>query len=81
MCLITDLHLYREIKNPVKHINHYAGRFALTDKKIKYIEDGKKKTVKVIGVNKENLTMIVEARGGRRIDVASRSLVIIPNKI
>lgn len=73
--------IYREIKNPVKHINHYANRFALTDKKIKYIEDGKKKTVKVVGVNKETLTMIVEARGGRRIDVASRSSVIIPNKI
>lgn len=73
--------IYREIKTPAKHINHYANRFILTDKKIKYIEDGKKKTVKVIGINKENLNLIVETRDGRQLNVVSSSSVIIPNKI
>lgn len=73
--------IYREIKNPAKHLNHYSNRFILTDKKIKYIEDGKKKTVKVIGVNKENLSLIIETKDGRHINVASHSNVIIPNKI
>ena len=73
--------IYREIKNPSKHINHYVNRFALTDKKIKYIEDGKKKTVKVIGVNKENLALIIERKKGEQIQVTSPSSVIIPNKL
>ena len=73
--------IYREVKNPGKHLNHYANRFVLTDKKIKYIEDGKKKTVRVIGVNKENLSLVIETRDGRRINVTSHSSVIIPNKI
>lgn len=73
--------IYREIKNPTKHLNHYVNKFALTDKKIKYIEDGKKKSVKVIGVNKENMNLIIETKDGRRLNVASHSAVIIPNKI
>ena len=73
--------IYREIKNPAKHINHYVNRFALTDKKIKYIEDGKKKTVKVIGINKENLALIIERKKGLQIQVSSPSSVIIPNKL
>ena len=73
--------IYREIKNPAKHLNHYSTKFALTDNKIKYVEDGKKKTVKVIGINKDNLALIIEARDGRRIEVMSPSSVIIPSKI
>ena len=73
--------IYREIKNPAKHLNHYVNRFALTGKKIKYIEDGKKKTVKVVGINKENLGLIVEHRRGHQSTVTSHSSVIIPNKL
>lgn len=73
--------IYREIKAPEKHINHYSTKFALKDKKIKYVEDGKKRTVKVVDLNKENLTILVETRDGRRINVSSRSSVIIPNRI
>ena len=73
--------IYREIKNPTKHLNHYVNRFALTGKKIKYIEDGKKKTVKVVGVNKENLGLIIETRRGHQVTVTSHSSVIIPNKL
>ena len=73
--------LYRDVKNPDKHLDSYAERFALEDKKIKYIEDGKKKTVKVVEVNRENLALIVETRDGRKISVTSQSSVIIPNRI
>ena len=73
--------IYREIKNPAKHLNHYATKFILSDKKIKYTENGKKKTVKVVGVNKSNLALIIETRDGRRIDVISPSSVILPTKI
>ena len=73
--------MYREIKSPAKHINHYISKFALTDKKIKYIEDGKKKTVKVVGINKDNLTLTVETKDARQISVSSQSAVIIPNRL
>lgn len=73
--------IYRDIKTPEKHLSHYAYRFALKEKKIKYIEDGKKKTVRVVDVNKDNLTLIIETRDGRRINVSSQSSVIIPNRI
>ena len=73
--------VYREIKNPAKHINSYASKCAFADKKIKYIENGKKKTVKAIGINKSNLALTIETRDGRRIDVSSPSAVILPNKI
>ena len=73
--------MYKEIKSPAKHLNQYISKFVLTDKKIKYIEDGKKKTVKVVGINKENLMLIVETKDERQISVSSQSSVIIPNRI
>ena len=73
--------IYREIKNPAKHLNHYVNKFGLISKKIKYIEDGKKRRAKVVGLNKDNMTMIIETKDGRTINIASHSSVIIPNKI
>lgn len=73
--------IYKEIKAPQKHLNHYVDRFVLKDKKIKYIDEGKKKTARVVDINKENLTLVIETKDGRRINVSSRSAVIIPNKI
>ena len=73
--------IYKDIKAPEKHLNHYMDRFALKDKKIKYIEDGKKKTAKVVEISKENLTLVIETKDGRKINISSQSAVIIPNKI
>lgn len=73
--------IYREIKNPAKHLNSYASKSVLIDKKIKYIENGKKKTVKVVGINKTNLALTVETRDGRTIDVTSPSAIILPSRI
>ncbi len=73
--------IYREIKAPAKHLNHYSERFILTDKKIKLIENGKKKTVKVLGINKSSLALTVETRDGRTVDVTSPSSVILPTII
>ena len=72
---------YREIKTPQKHINHYVSKFALVDKKVKYIDNGKKKSAKVVGINKENMALIIEMRDGTNKNVTSRSSVILPNKI
>ena len=73
--------IYKDLKAPAKHLNNYASKFALEDVKIKYIEEGKKRTAKVAGVSKEDLSLIIELRDGRKINVHSPSIVQIPNKI
>nr|MBE6545470.1 hypothetical protein [Oscillospiraceae bacterium] len=73
--------IYRELKSPQKHLNAYFTKFALTDKKIKYLEDGKKKNARVIGVDKGNLTLIIETKDGRKLNLSSASSIIIPSKI
>ncbi len=73
--------VYREIKNPAKHLNNYVSKFALTDKRIKFVDSGKKKNAKIVGINKDDLTLIIETRDGKRINISSPSSVIIPNKI
>lgn len=73
--------IYKELKNPTKHLNIYASKFALTDTKIKYVENGKKKSAKVVGINKNDLTLIIETKDGNRLNISSPSSVIIPNKL
>ena len=73
--------LYREIKSPAKHINAYIGRSVLVDKKIKYLGDEKKKTCRVVGINRDTLALIIETRDGVRREINSPSSVTIPNKI
>ena len=73
--------VYKDLKTPDKHLNVYFSKFVLNDKKIKYIDDGKKKNGKIVGIDKTNLTLIVETKDGKRININSPSAVIIPNKI
>ena len=73
--------IYREIKNPGKHIEAYANKFALAGKKIRFLEDGKKKPAKVVGVDKTNLALIIETKDSKKIRITSPSGVIIPDRI
>ena len=73
--------LYRDLKSPEKHMDVYRARFALIGKKIKYVADGKKKTAKVVDVDKKNCTLIIEAKDSSIIRISSPSMVIIPNKL
>jgi hypothetical protein len=73
--------IYRELKNPAKHLNAYVLRSALDGKKIKYLEDGKKKPAKVVEIDKESLGLRIETKDGSSLLVNSPSMVIIPNKI
>lgn len=73
--------IYTELRTPEKHISDYVGKFALTDKKITYLNNGKKKSAWVIGVNEEDLTLNIELKDGKKINVSSASSVIIPNKL
>lgn len=73
--------IYKDIKNPEKHLNGYYERFILRDKKIKYIDNGKKRSARVVDVDGSNLALIIETKDGKKISVLSKSSVIIPNKI
>lgn len=73
--------VYKELKNPEKHLNVYVNKFALSDTKISFVEGGKKKSAKAICINKDDLTLMIETRDGRKINISSPSAVIIPNKI
>lgn len=73
--------LYRDIRNPAKYMDLYLGRFALTGKKIKYIEDGSKSSVRVIGIDKSSCALIVQKKDGYELSITSPSSVIIPNKL
>lgn len=73
--------VYREIKTPGKHIEAYQNKFALIGKKIKYYEEGKKKTARVNGVDKSSLALIIETKDGNTLSISSPSSVIIPSKI
>ena len=73
--------IYKDLKSPTKHLNLYASKFALNNVRIKFIENGKKKTVKCVGINKEDISLIAETRDGRSISINSPSSIITPNKI
>lgn len=73
--------LYRNLKNPSKFMDTYRNKFVLTGKKIKYIFDGKKINVRVVGVDKDNCSLIVEGPNGETKNVFKPSNVIIPKKI
>ena len=73
--------IYREIKSPEKHIEAYADKFALTGKKIKYIDGGKKRRARVLMLDKKNCTLLIEDKDGQTIRVTSPSGIIVPRKI
>lgn len=73
--------IYKELKTPQKHLSAYINKSVLTEKVVKYIEEGKKKSAKVVGIDKGSLALIIETKDGRRINVTSPSHVILPTKL
>lgn len=73
--------IYKDLKNPEKHLNNYINKFILQDKKVKYFDKGRKKTGKIVGIDKETLALLIEAKDGREIRISSSSGVILPKKI
>lgn len=72
--------IYRDVKEPRKHIDKYIETFMLCGKKIKYIKDGKKHSCKVTEVNPDTCALVVEDKKGERITISSPSQVSIPDK-
>ncbi|MBO5879582.1 MAG: hypothetical protein J6Q68_03425 [Clostridia bacterium] len=75
------LPFYSDIRNSTKYMNIYGQYFALRGKKIKHYENGKRVSCKVLGINLEDCSLIVEARGGAIKNINSPTGVTIPKKL
>jgi hypothetical protein len=72
---------YSNIKASDNHKKYYVGKFVLTDTKIKYIDNGKKKNAKIVDIDKDTLSLVIYTRGQGEITVFTPSQVIIPGRI
>lgn len=73
--------VYRDLKEPKKHIEKYIEKSVLFGKKIKYIKDGKKHPCKVVAINPESCALIVEDARGNEIAISSPTQIVIPNTL
>ena len=73
--------VYSSLKKPAKYMDTYVRRFALVDKRIKYIKDGKKHACRVVSVAKDTCAITVDIGKGELMQISSPSGVITPNKI
>ena len=68
--------IYIDMKNPAKHMNTYKQRFLHYDQKIKYIQNDKKFSGKVVDVDKNSCALIVMNKSGETAEITSPSAVI-----
>ena len=72
---------YSSIRSPGKYMDAYHRKFALRDKKIKYLDGDKKRSCKVVDVDKESGLLIIETKKGETAKIKSPSTVIMPKRI
>lgn len=72
---------YLNIRTPEKHLQYYSKKFMLKDVKAKYIQDGKKRSCRIVGINSETHALTVQVSKNRLLDINKPSDVIIPRKI
>ena len=73
--------LYSTIKSSVRFMDVYTKRFILRGRRIKYLEDGKRKGCKVLGVDGKTGALILESHERGVFNVVSPTSVLIPKKI
>ncbi len=73
--------IYASLKSPEKYMDIYKRKFILGDKKIKYLIDGKKRTFRVVDVDKNTCALTVAERHGQEFKISSPSGVVVPHKI
>ena len=73
--------VYRDLKEPKKHIEKYIEKSVLPGKKIKFIKDDKKYACKVLRIDSDTCSLIVEDRQGNEIVISSPSQIYIPDKL
>lgn len=71
----------KRIKTPEKFMENYKRKFILGGVSAKYIEDGKKKRCKILGIEGSDGRLIIEAKDGTIKHVSGNRNIIIPGKI
>ncbi len=72
---------YSNLKNHSKFMNIYRQKFQLRGEKIRYINNGRKESCKVLGVDADNCALMVEDSHKRVIHISTPNNVIIPKRI
>ena len=69
------------MKNHAKFMDIYRQKFLLRGHKIKYINDGKRQTCKVLGIDQNTCALMVEDSKKKVVHISTPNKVIIPKKI
>ena len=73
--------LYANMKNTAKFMNVYRKKFILFGVKIKRISEGKKTTCRIISINNNDCSLLVENKDGSTEKITTPASVIIPKTV
>ena len=73
--------LYANMRNSTKFMQTYKQRFVLTGHRVKRIKNGKKKSMRVLGVRTEDCALLLESKAESYDAVTSPQEVIIPKSV
>lgn len=71
----------KRLKTPEKFMDTFKQKFTLRGIKVKYIDSGKVRRCKILGVDSSDGTLIVECRGGIVKHISMQRNVFMPKKI
>ncbi len=72
---------YANMKSTEKYMDIYRQKFALRGQKIRYTEDGKRRSCKVLGVDTKDCTLMIEDSKKNVVHINKPNSVILPKKI
>ena len=72
---------YQNMKNHTKFMDEYRKLFILRGHKIRYLNNGKKETCKVLGVDENTCSLMVEDKNKKVVLISTPNKVVIPKKI
>ena len=71
----------RRIKSPEKFMDIYKRKFTLSGVRARYLEDGKWKWCKILGVDSSDCKLIVEGSRGKITHISNYKSIMIPKRI
>lgn len=71
----------KRVKSPDKFMDAYMRKFILGGEKAKYIDGGKKKRCKILGVDSADGRLLIETKSGDILHISGIRNIILPEKI
>ena len=72
--------LFANIKNAQKYMTVYANKFIQRSHTVKYIEDGKKKSGKILGINPENGALVIDNKRQGIVNLGAKHRIVVPTR-